>query len=163
MPDTPGTNERQDADAARDLMRQMVDLIKAEIQQLPSDRSRQMFFSHLHKAAACKMNPPPACEFAANQPEERQQDRIPRRTRENNPVSTLPQDVEEALSISRSIVENARYIESDEGIEFAESVSEKSRSIGRTIERNNRVTVNQMRALQNMLEGTLQWLQDEEA
>ena len=137
------------------LIAQIAELIKPEVANLPDEESRQYFWAYLHKSAAVKMRPAPACEFPA-----------PRvaavAPRAQNPKSDRPADVQEAISVAEDIVWRAAEIEHPDGMEFAESVTEKARCIAGSVESQNKVSANQMRALRNMLEGVLQWQRNQD-
>jgi len=65
--------------------------------------------------------------------------------------------VDEAMELVDEIVALADDVP-DRGADFAESVREKSLSIGETIERTDRVTEAQAEALENMRNGLLRWM-----
>lgn len=65
--------------------------------------------------------------------------------------------VDEAMELVDEIVALADDVP-DRGADFAESVREKSLSIGETIERTDRVTEAQAEALENMRNRLLRWM-----
>ena len=66
------------------------------------------------------------------------------------------EDVADALSLAEQIESLASELP-EAGSEFGESVTEKAADIAANIRHNNRVTVGQMNALSNILEGVERW------
>lgn len=66
-------------------------------------------------------------------------------------------DIDEALSLIDDIQAMADDVP-ERGADFAESVRDKAASIGESIERDGRVTANQIHALENMRDGLERWL-----
>ncbi len=80
--------------------------------------------------------------------------------RPQGPAST-PDEIERAMTLVRDIAE---MIDNDvpdlkyaKNTEYFENVTEKSKAIGETISRSQRVTDGQLTALENMLEGVRKW------
>jgi hypothetical protein len=72
-----------------------------------------------------------------------------------------PDDVKEALEIVEGIGDVVERVTqrriSDDGAAFLEDILDKARSIGATIEEQNRVSDRQLNALKNMLAGVKKW------
>ena len=137
---------------ADELSRQFVDLLRDELPKLPSDRSRMLFWSKLHDAAARRIKPAPACVHCRPIAELYKPNRKP-------PPSSGTEDIDGALAIAEEIQAMAEELP-DEGYEFGESVSAKAADIAENIEEHNRVTPGQMEALENMQDGLSKWFHD---
>ena len=73
--------------------------------------------------------------------------------------AALDASVKEALSIAEEIESMAADLP-EEGEDFGESVAEKAADIAANIKSHNRVTDNQLNALENMRDGLSRWFPD---
>lgn len=70
-------------------------------------------------------------------------------------------DAQDALNMVEEICDLADDIElPDAAIDYAESVAEKARSIGESVEERGSCTEGQLEALDNMLVGLKRWFRD---
>ena len=66
-----------------------------------------------------------------------------------------------AISIAEEIIDLSQHGDlPSNGIDYAESVAEKARSIANSVEENAYATEGQIQALENMLEGLQKWFHD---
>lgn len=79
-----------------------------------------------------------------------------------DPENDVPQEVKDALSqverILDTIEEDVPEYAKNRATEFFESVEQKTRDVGQTIERTNRVTEGQQRALDGWEAGVRKWV-----
>ncbi len=132
--------------AARELLGQVARLILAEVESLPSARSKTIFWDQLHKAAAMRMPGTPACLLPPPPPETK------------SAKSSLPADVQDAIEMATFIIDNACSVPT-EGVEYADSVSAKASEMLTTITKSRRVSEKQLMALENMKNGLERWLE----
>lgn len=153
-------------------MGQFVELLKPKIAALPSDRSRILFFTYLHHAAAKKLDEigePPGCLLRPVTQPATTGPAAPTNHKPLNGQSSIELDIPdgelnaeviEALKIANEIIEKAESGDVPfEGQEFAESVCEKARGIYETVNERRSVTHKQLTSLSNMLDGLDRWLE----
>jgi hypothetical protein len=135
-----------DRKAAQELLTAMLDVAHADFRAMPIEQ-RRLFLELLHDGAAEKLNLP--CAKKNQEPEV-----------EQSPQQKAATPVEEALERLAEIVDLCEQVP-DRGAEFAESVAGGARSMAETIDRTQKVTEEQNRAIQNWDAGVRAWLKDE--
>jgi hypothetical protein len=129
--------------AAKELHRTIGELLAEEVPKLPGDASRRRFWELM--AESVGKNLPGA--FIAASPEA------------GRLAPKVSQSYEDAMTLVDEILELVDQT-CDAGRDFAESVSDKARSIGESVERSKSATDGQIKALQNMLDGLERWQHD---
>jgi len=138
---------------AAEMLHQIIgELLADEVAKLPSDQSRQMFFRMLFESAQ------------KNLPQSKLQQKRNAGKGKKKPTSLheMPgwmwddDDIQEAIEINDEIQSLADQIEWPD----APDVAETSADIVRTVEERRCVTVGQLEALRNMLDGMRAWIRD---
>jgi len=148
--------ERNCADrvAAKGLLKTVAELIKPELANLPSDRSRQIFWQLLCEAAAKRSNLKVLDQIELGLMEDLARGK---ETRLIVPGSDIG-DIDDAMLLVELILELADNIP-EAGEDFAMGVCDTTQNIAKTIEEKGFVTEKQMEALENMQTGLLKWVE----
>lgn len=128
-----------DRECARALLHAIAELLNPELEKLPTDRARTIFWE-LMREAALKRAPLAKTESL-----------------QNDECEELDSDVKEAIEIANYIIDLSPDVPSA-GTDFAESVREKAEDIRATILERECVTDGQIDALENMKDGLDRWL-----
>jgi hypothetical protein len=141
--------ERNCADtrAARGLHADIGNLIRGEVDRLPSDESRAKFWRLMLESV--QKNLPLAPVLLPAEPEKPKEQKPPRCSASYDEAMGLIDEIED---LAGSICEN--------GQDFASSVEAKAVSIGESVERAGSATDGQLQALANMAEGLRAWFHD---
>ena len=136
----------RDRQSAESLHKLIGELLSTEIPKLPSDRSREIFFKKLLESAK------------RNLPNQQSSENALHRLESENDIPSESEDVIEAIEINDEI----QLLAICSAWPDAGDVSEKADSIIRTVEKRHYVTVGQLEALRNMLEGLRAWARGED-
>lgn len=131
--------------AAKELHRTIGELLAEEVPKLPGDASRRKFWELMARSVEKNL----AGVFVAATPDTEKPER----------KAKTSQSYLDAVALVDEILEMADQT-CDAGREFAESVAEKARLIGESVERSGAATDGQITALQNMLDGLERWRHD---
>ena len=133
----------RDRAAAKELHNTIGELLADEVPKLPSDISQVLFFDMLIKSASKNL-------------ERLNQTSKPTKLTVVQSYHNHSEDVQEAYHINIEIQELAESVAWPD----APEVAEKAASIIDTVEKRNHVTIGQIEALRNMLEGMRAWDRD---
>lgn len=127
--------------AAEQLFRTMIDCVRDDYRKL-DQHGKRCFCEMAHAKFAGMLG---AEQRLASEPPQQQQQKQPNR------------EIEEAMELCEEVIAAAQDVP-DEGSDFASSVEDSCREVVATIERTQRVTEKQWRALENWLEGLNGWI-----
>ena len=124
--------------AAERLLKEISPIIEEEVEKLPCEHSRDVFWSSLIKYCDTKIKP-----------EEQ--------SKPNTPTIWTDTDIDDLVDEIRELADN---IIPDSGIEYAESCLETVDSIYKFFERNEFITNAQRGALENIKSGLQKWVKE---
>jgi len=119
------------------------ELVDDEVGKLPSDASREKFWTLIQQRWAAHF-PEPQGTFTEPEPYN---------------VEEIP-DADDEVNTLIDEIENLAGAVPTEGMEFAESCYGTARSIADTVEERGRVTTAQLGALRNMRDGLKRWVRE---
>lgn len=127
------------------LFETMLDLVRDDFRKLAREQKKR-FLELAHERFADRLDLP-CC--AKN---------TPLRQPPTRPAADTTTDWDEAISELQEIVELCGSVP-DRGRDFADSVAESAISMIGTIERNGKVTLDQVRAIRNWYDGVMAWVE----